>query len=424
MNKIVLNDLYKKEMDETSRLIFKVTKDFNGESVCEEYYIEVEKKWGKYFVTESADAFVLAFIELALENQADLVFSIPMSEEMKYQIETYYIPVIINKIPQLYSINLVGPSQKKIFESGHAVGTGFSAGVDSFYSVLKHLNCQYDSRKLTHLVLAVNGAASTGYSENLDKEWLDEEIKRFEPLAKELGLDFIWMSSNFTNLQRMIQYNKGGSVLVTSVFIYSLNKLFGTYYWASGYSADLLNFEDVMFMEPFLVPTISTNSLKFYHSGSETNRIGKVKYISNNRIAQKGLTVCGQPDNCGYCFKCLRTMAELYSIGKLDDFKEVFPVGNYKKHKYSFIGRELAADHAPYTTEIIDELKKNKLFHPIPIYFFKWFVYNPYYAIKKLLRNNKTAMKIYYGKGLDLKLEGTKHHNDYIEARLSGKAEI
>lgn len=423
MNSIKISSVYLKENDNFVRLCADISLNLDGFKVEKTYFYEVEKKWSKYLVTETSDAFVVELINLAMDYNADIEFAVPMSEDLKYQLETYYIPVMAKHYSFKSSIHLMGNSIIPDFDTQNAVGTGFSAGVDSFYSVLKHLESPYVSKKLTHVILAINGAAGTGMTENMDKEWYEEECNRFKPVVEEMGLEFIGINSNMVAFQQKLKAIKGGSLIVTAGFVFALNKLFSTYYWASTYEASVMKFdtEDPGFFEPFTVQVTTTSKLRFYHSGSETDRIGKVKYIADNKYAQKTLTVCGNINNCGICFKCLRTMAELYAIGKLDNFSEVFPVADYQNHLSSRFARELAVDHPPFTTEIMDELKQNDIKIPLRVYVKKQFCYKPYYYLKSKLRKNKLAMKIYYGHGWDKKCEGVTHSQEYIEARMDGR---
>lgn len=42
-------------------------------------------------------------------------------------------------------------------------------------------------------------------------------------------------------------------------------------------------------------------------------------------------------NNCGRCLKCRRTMLQLWMIGKLDNFKDRFPVDYFYKHLKEYL---------------------------------------------------------------------------------------
>ena len=217
---------------------------------------------------------------------------------------------------------------------------------------------------------------------------------------------------------------KGGSGITTASFIHALRKLFGTYYWASAYEADVLEFrtDDLGYLEPFFLPLISVDGLKICHSGCEVNRMEKVEFIADNPIVQKGLTVCCYPISCGVCFKCTRTMAELYAIGKLEKYDKVFPnVNEYRKHFSQKFARELAQDHPPFTTEIFAALKRNNVKIPFSTYLWKWLYFKPLQAMKKKLRYNRFIAKLYYEKGWLERLGEHRPPEEIVKARLAGK---
>lgn len=422
-NQITLGKLRRVENNNFVRLETDFVGNFDNQKIEQTLFFEVGHKWGIYLTEELSDAFVLAVLKLAMEKGCDIIYETPMSETLKYQLEIYLIPVYAKKIKVYSEIKLIGTTTDVLLKTEGRVGTGFSGGVDSFYTVLKHLKGEYKTKQVTHLILAVNGAAMTGMSKELDKWWFEEEMKRFKPIVKELGLELIGINSNISLLIQYQTILRGGDSIVTLSFVHALRKLFGTYYWASTYEADVLKFVDYDggYMEPFSVPLMSVEGLRFYHSGCEVSRLEKVEYIAANPIVQKALTVCGEPISCGHCFKCLRTMSEFFAIGKLDDFKNVFDVDDYKKHFTSKLARELALDHPPFTTNILKTMKKNNIPIPLSVYLKRYLYFKPYYFLKEKLKNNTFLMKLYYVYGWDERLGEGKHNPDLVKARLSGK---
>lgn len=194
--------------------------------------------------------------------------------------------------------------------------------------------------------VAVNGAAATGNTEKIDQEWYENTLNKLKPYAKALNLQLVGISGNI-DLLYINDRCLNGDTVVTSSFVYALQKLFGIYYWGSTYPTEIFAFceEDGGFFENVSVQYVTTRAIRFYHSGSEINRVGKVRYIADNAIVQKGLTVCGDASgkNCGrpQCPKCMRTMAELKAVGKLQYFSKAFPVEDYEKHFASRLAMEM-----------------------------------------------------------------------------------
>lgn len=387
-------------------------------------YFEVDNCWKKYLVTENSDAFILAVLEKAMKNSFDISFEQPVSEELYYGLVTYTIPIYARNFEMFNEINLIGDITLENPVSECKTGTGFSAGVDSFYTILKHMgNKKTPSYNVTHLLLAVNGAAATGVSEEMDREWLEASREKFQKYAAAMGLELICAGGNI-DLLYLNDTCLGGDAITTSSFVYALQKLFSTYYWASTYPANIFSFNqsDGGFCENVSVSYISTRKLKFYHSGSEINRIGKVKYIADNPLVQKVLTVCGELDafNCGCCFKCLRTMSELYAIKKLELFKDSFPADNYKKHFISKFAQELSTDHPPFTTDIINEMKNNRIKIPFIVYLLSFLVYKPLYMLRSKLKHIVWLRRLFYKFNLDEKILGRKQGSKERERKLNG----
>ena len=102
----------------------------------------------------------------------------------------------------------------------------------------------------------------------------------------------------------------------------------------------------------------------FVSVGAETNRLEKTRFISKNEVVRKYLNVCanGSFDNCSRCFKCKRTMLDLYLVGDLENFKKCFDVDLFIKHKNYFLQYAYSFRNDIDMMEIYIELKKRKEF--------------------------------------------------------------
>lgn len=250
------------------------------------------------------------------------------------------------------------------------VGTGISCGVDSFYAVLKHFNSVYPSRNLTHLCIFNNGSINSCYGvENIP--YIKQKVfERAEAVAKEFNLPLLKLESNFQDV--VPQSHLRTHTYMDALAIYSLQKLWRTYYYSSTYSfADFSlqkNFDnDPAHFEPLLWDCFSTSKLKIISSGSEGDRNDKVDFIADNPIAQKYLHVClKKATNCGWCPKCLRTLLALDAANKLDNFRECFNIDAYLKARnkafvylYNTIKKEPDQPFFAKTYKILYERHKN-----------------------------------------------------------------
>lgn len=368
---------------------------------------------------------MLAVYNLAMEEGWDISYEAPMTEDLHYQLTEYGVNVLSKHISIYNKINLIGNTVSEAIYSEKKVATGFSAGVDSFYSVLKHSNMSYDYKNVTHLLFTRNGAVGPIYHGEQGRTMFNSLNQRFEKYAADLNLEYISIWSNLPDFYDN-RYRVGCDIISTASFVYLIRKLIGVYYWASALEADVLDFKegetDLGFIEPFTVPLVSVEGIRFYHSGSELNRIKKVEFIASNHVVQKGITPCGKDNgkNCGKCCKCRRTMGELYAIGMLDYFKDSFPVDNYKKKYMWELAYEIAEDHTPFPSEIMSTLKKNKkinIMKCILIYFMGWFVCKPIVIMRKILGRNYYIRKLYYFLHLDGVI-GHKHDEETKRVEL------
>lgn len=223
----------------------------------------------------------------------------------------------------------------------------------------------------------------------------------------------------------MYQKFRHGDLIVTSSFIHALRKLFGVYYWASAYEAGILDFKKFdetthsAYIDPFIIPLVSVKSLKFYHSGSEVSRVQKVDFIADHELVQKSITPCGSETgkNCGRCVKCYRTMAELNALGKLEKFRESFPVDDYLKREKWNLAHELAMDHPPFTTDIIKAMRAHGKKIGWTVYIREWLIYKPLEFGRKKLKNVYWARKLYYSLNLDEKI-GVKNSEEIRKIQL------
>ncbi len=176
-----------------------------------------------------------------------------------------------------------------------------------------------------------------------------------------------------SNFQNVIPQNHARShTYMDALAIYSLQKLWKNYYYASGigfsdFSLKGNFIQDPAHFELLLFDCFSTSGLRLISAGGEGDRNDKIEFIADNPIAQKYLHVCIRKEiNCGVCDKCLRTLLALDAANKLDNFREVFDIDAYLKIRnqaYIYCHDKAAIPHnAPLyarTYKILYERHKN-----------------------------------------------------------------
>lgn len=325
----------KQELKSKMRLVASIKIDDN-EKEC---WFDYPSEYGEYICTERVDAFVVALIPFAMRKGLDIKSIIPISEKLSYQLHNYYIPILSKYQETFKQIDLTCPCSSENLNTKGAVGTGISCGIDSFYSVLKHIGIKEKDYELTHLVTMNVG--SFGYQGgDFSYRWFQEEAKKARKVSEELNLPLIEINSN---LMEIYQENHGFSgTFRMAGAILGLQKLFSKYYISAGF--DIKDFditsEENDDYDLFNLLVGSNESTTFYSTGLEATRFERTKFITQYPVTFDKLTVCmcGN-DNCGKCEKCMRTLGALYALNSLDKYRGSFDIDQFKKHEFMNLAR-------------------------------------------------------------------------------------
>lgn len=374
-------------------------------------YFEVDEEFEKYLVTDRCDCFMLALLNNAMNVGKDIICELGISEELYFQLNTYFIPIVAKQMPDLTAIKIIAKPLNGLVSAYNAVGTGNSGGVDSFYTLVKYKNPEFGNYKLTHILF--NNISTADRDEQRIRTLFERDKIEKAQIANELGLKQIALFSNiysFYKSQFIFNY------YFTSQYAsapYALGKLFSKYYYSSGvsvtdFSMDHNTIKDAAYYDIFTLECLSTKALKFYSAGSEVGRLEKTEFIATNPTVQKHLQVCAieqssgfyenndkllEKLNCGKCGKCLRTISTLYGLGCLDKFENVFDLTFFKYHRKRFIANELATDGHTFLEEIIPLLKSKNLLPTTSIIFAKFL--KPYRKLRSKLAQIKWLKRIY-----------------------------
>lgn len=415
MGKLIIENIHK-EIKENYVYLYADISIINEKKVL---WYRFSKEYEKYICEERSDAFIIGLFYFSLINGYDIETKIPMSEKLLFQLKNYYIPMLAGTTDFFNHIEINAPfTDEKITNEG-AVGTALSCGVDSFYTILKGLNSEFEKYKVTHVLFT--DIPATIYSDSLRKKWLEENADKSRKVSKELGLKFILCETNlnidfaivpFFSKNKTYVANEGLASLQYCSSVFALQKLFSVYYLGSA-GAKLNEVDinaspyDVLWHDFYSMPNITTENLQFYSSGTEVSRIEKVNYIADFKTTQKYLFACAMPKvkNCGKCEKCVRTMAELYALNKLENFKEVYPIEDFKKHYVKNIAIILTHRKKFYNRDILEQLVKSGYKIPILSYPLSTLI-NIKEFFRSKLRDNQFARNIYFNLGLDVKEHG------------------
>ncbi|HUQ85847.1 MAG TPA: hypothetical protein VM077_06000 [Candidatus Limnocylindrales bacterium] len=208
----------------------------------------------------------------------------------------------------------------------------FSAGVDSFYTYLKH---KKTNSKIQNLILI------HGFDIPLENKNLFTKTKKIvESIALEEKIKAISVTTNAGEIVEKVliwDLSHGGVLAAVGLF---LGKGIGRVYIPGGLKkSELFPYGTY----PELDKLWSTEKTQFLHDGTEYNRLGKIMHVvSKSDLALKHLRVCTQNIkgnyNCSRCYKCLITMIGLVCSNSLQSAKtfKKLDLNNVKNMYYDY----------------------------------------------------------------------------------------
>ena len=331
----------------------------SGESTVTAWF-EVKDEYAGCLTDDRLDAFVAAFIYKAVTEDMDIRCEAPVSRRLLYQLNEYLLPALAGNIASFHSVHVyAGPTDIRL-SSRKTVATGWTGGADSMYTLMKMREAAEPDMRLTHLLIANNGALESDHNEEL----LRHLVKKAENgIAKDTGLSVIGVNTNLDRIFCETYLAVAGYRLPAAVL--ALQKLFSVFYNSAGYEFSRFSFvaENSAYYEMFILPNLSTENTVIYSAGGAASRLQKLKELSGYPLAQKYLHPCiytSRP-NCGECRKCIVTQLALYAMGTLDRFDKVFDLEWFYANKDRYIAKAIVGRAGQHYGEAYWLLKEKGL---------------------------------------------------------------
>lgn len=323
----------------------------------EEAWFSVEPDFAPYLTDDRADAFVVGFLTTAMRLGEDIVCEAPVTKRLKYQLEHYLIPSMAANMDIYRPIAIHAPVTEAVLPCAGAVGTGWTGGVDSMYTLMKHLHPREPGAGLTHLLVANVGTLESDHNTQL-LAYMAQKTR--EGIARDLGLKVIAVDSNIQLLQQEAYLAVAAFRLPAAVL--AVQKLFGVFLNSAGYEFSRFAFvpENSAYYELLVLQCLETDCTVFYSACGAVSRIQKLRELAEFAPARKYLhpCICVQRDNCGRCGKCVRTMGALYALGTLENFGEVFDVDGFYENKEEYLSMILSKKESQHYGEVLYLLKQ------------------------------------------------------------------
>jgi hypothetical protein len=354
---------------------YKVIIDLKSQSFGNDtIWFSVPMEFKDYLSIDRYDAFLITILYPAMYYGEDIKIDGSVSYKLYSNIMTYIQAILLAYSPELKKINIEVSDFLDEQRAGiHAIGTGFSGGVDSFCTVYDHLILEQNIKQRVNVFVFLNTGSHGRFSNVNTYNIFISRYNYLKDYPKSMEMPFVPVDSNVHYYHEKWGHQKTHT-LTTIAGILALQNKFSQYYVASAisysemmiYGKDSKNLDIAEYSEAYLLPLLSTENLKFISDGQQYTRTEKTIHIKNYKPAMEYLNVCVNPKisnekNCSICSKCCRTLMTLESTGLLEDFSKVFDITKYK-HK-SFIYKceqRLLYNKNPFAKDNIDLARKNK----------------------------------------------------------------
>ena len=337
-----------------------------------ECFYSVPERFADFADTASSNCFLVGLLYPAMRAGEDIHVEGTVSARLLFNINEFLVPFMSMCDSRLKRIKATADAtDDEGRRAARAVGTGFSGGIDSFTTIREHFERPTpEGFRLTHLFFFNVGAHGIPVDES-DRMAIERKFHaRYEKLKDfpaEVGLPFVPVNSNIH------QFHPWGhlevATLATASAALFLQGGIRRYYLASAghpyfhlwhYLGMRRRPDDIAYLNPYLLPWLSTESLDFVDDGTFLDRSQKTALIADYEPATRYLNVCGNHDtldtNCSICPKCCRTLLTLELLGKVDAFRSVFDVDKYRREaRRLFIAETLAnVDREMFFRHIVD----------------------------------------------------------------------
>lgn len=303
-------------------------------------WFAVAEPYCKYLCFERSDAFVVGMLYYSMRLGLDIVCDAPISEEILFNLRTYYIPALSKNCEEMYACKILAEPALDPLPNYGAVGTGISCGVDSLQALHEQITTPCKGIHITHLVLNNVGAYKSNSSQF---KWQLDHARQF---AKENKFDLVETDSNYATVFPLnLRWFHWTNTYANAFAVLSLQKFWGRYTLASaGWGFEYFNLDHILEDDPatydlLFLSVISTRWLRFVSGGGAKTRFEKLRELIEYESAHKHIHVCTNDSgpNCNVCGKCIRTLVMLDALDALDKFSDVFDIDYYKKNRNYYL---------------------------------------------------------------------------------------
>lgn len=298
-------------------------------------WFETREEYGEYLTVERSDPFVVGLLPAAMARGADIVCAAPVTKSLLHRLNEYLLPTLSAHIARWNPVRVHAQATEETLPCAGAVATGWTAGTDSFYTLMKHLELSHPSRRLTHLLVANHGAIEGRDSVGTLRR-MEENARAF---AEGKNLSVIGVNSNVQTFDTE-GFGEVGSFRSAAVGL-ALQKLLGVYLHSSDYAFSRFDFNKHGdgYYQLLTLGYLGSDTTVFYSAGGAVSKLVKTRALADYPLSYDALHPCKfvTRSNCGRCAKCMWTETALYAFGALEKFHGVFDVEDFYTNKAMFL---------------------------------------------------------------------------------------
>ena len=266
-------------------------------AMCGGHSLEFHLPASRFCQQSVGDALVLSVLAPAMRagSTIRLPSDIPVSSQLARNLDAIQRIWIswnagLNKVGLEASIYQPAPASS-------GIGLFYAGGVDSSYSLISHLD------EVDGLVIAF------GFDFTMSEDEMRKNVDRNRRFANDLGKDFIQVGTNHSRFLSELGISRTfgfGATLASMGLLLGLKRCF----IASSHSVAYMRPDG---SHPLLDYRFSNGATEFIHDGVSVSRLDKTWAVADRPDFLRNLRVCWENpnENCGECYKCLRTMTAL-----------------------------------------------------------------------------------------------------------------
>ncbi len=313
-------------------------------------------------VTDLVDPAVIGLLIPAMHAGEPMDVGGPITDELAHNLRHGYQHILEIVVPGLSRIPLNTPITVPAGVPARGVGTGFSAGVDSFAVLAEHHFASVpDALRLTHLTFFNVGSHTSG---ERGRSIFRRRYEQLAPVADRIGLPLVPIDSNLDDFYSFTYFQQtNGPRNISAAAL--LQAGIGRYYLAGSVQYPHVRVHriyDTAYSDPISLPLLTTRRFRPISHGDQYTRVEKTLIAADTPVSYASLDVCTNPPasggNCSHCPKCLRTELTLEIIGRLENFRSVFDLTVYARQRTSFMDWIVIAKKSKLAGEIRDHARR------------------------------------------------------------------